>query len=83
MLSAGSSPEPLHEGLQGLQGLQDGVNSAEASFVLGRLLGFGNGALRSEHRKIYTSALYDADFQFQQLFRLERMNMYSGLVGVN
>lgn len=42
-----------------------------------------NGVLRSEHHKIYTSALYDADFQFQQLFHLERMNVYSGLVGVN
>lgn len=56
---------------------------AGASFVLGRLLRFGNGALRSEHHKIYTSALYDADFQFQQLLRLEGMNVYSGLVGVN
>lgn len=43
----------------------------EASFVLGRLLRFGNGAPRSEHRKIETSALSAADFQFQQLLHLE------------
>lgn len=56
---------------------------AKASFVLGRLLRFGNGAPRSEHRKIETSALSAADFQFQQLLHLERTKMHSGLVGVN
>lgn len=68
----------------GIRGFRMGLMlCTKASFVLGRLLRFGNGALRSEHRKIETSALSAADFQFQQLLHLERMKMHSGLVGVN